>query len=343
MFDAAESLKPTVRSAALLLLVFVAGTVGYHLLADPDQSWIDALYMTTITLTTVGYEEAIPVDGRPPAQLFTVLLLLSGAGTFVYFFSNLTAFLVEGTLEQLFWRRRMERWIERLEHHHVVCGGGHSGEVVIRELLETDRPFVVIEESEARVEQLRSEFAEEFPLLIGDATEDEMLARSGIERARSLVSCIGSDKDNVLVVFTARNMNPRLRIVARSLEAHYETKLRRAGADAVVCPERIGGLRLVSETVRPTAVSFLDLMLRDTRHNWRVEEVIVGAGSAIEGITVAALRRRGIDDMLLMAIRRADGEWIFNPSDALALPAGTGMVFLGSPATRAALEEATRA
>jgi len=337
-----HSLQPTLRSAVLLLLVFVVGTLGYWILEGADHSWIDALYMTTITLTTVGYGEAIPIVGRPGAQAFTVLLLLFGAGTFVYFFSSLMAFLVEGTVQQLFWRRKMERWIGRLEHHHIVCGGGHSGAVVAQEFLATGRPFVVIERDEAQIEDLRTRLGEEFPRVVGDATEDGVLAEAGIERARSLVSCIASDKDNVLVVFTARILNPALRIVARSVDLAYESKLRRAGADAVVSPERIGGLRLVSETVRPTAVSFLDLMLRDARHAWRVEEVVVGEGSDVENTTVADVRARGIHDLLVMAICGRDGQWVFNPAEAEPLPAGTGVVFLGSPDAREALERATR-
>jgi len=338
-----DSIRPTLRAAVMLGLVFVIGTVGYRLLADPGQTWLDALYMTTITLTTVGYEEAVAVSGRRAAEIFTVLLLVSGVGTFVYFFSNLTAFLVEGTLQQIFWRRNMARSIERLEDHHVVCGGGYSGAVVVRELLETERPFVMIEEDEARAKELFERVGQEFPLVIGDATEDEVLVQAGIERARSLVSCIGGDKDNVLVVFTARALNPSLRIVARSLDAAYEAKLQRAGADAVVSPERIGGLRLVSETIRPTAVSFLDLMLRDRRYRWRVEEVTVGAGSSLEGETVGAVQARDIQGLLLMAVRRTDGEWIFNPDAAMTLPAGTGLVFLGSPESRSALEQAASA
>jgi voltage-gated potassium channel len=341
--DVRESIQPTLRSAVMLLVVFLAGTIGYRVLAGSEHGWLDALYMTTITLTTVGFEEAIPVKGRPEAEIFTVLLLVSGVGTFVYFVSNLTAFLVEGTLQQIFWRRHMDRWIGRLQDHHVICGGGHSGEVVVRELLDTGREFVVIEADAERAAGLRERLDREFPLVIGDAAEDDILIRAGIERARSLVSCIGGDKDNVVVVFTARSLRPNLRIVARCLDAANEAKLRRAGADAVVSPERIGGLRMVSESVRPTVVSFLDLMLRDTRHNWRVEEVTVAAGSALENATVADVRARGVAHMLLMAVRRSDGEWVFDPPDAQPLPAGTAVIFMGQPEARAALEQAATA
>lgn len=337
-----ETILPTVRAAVMLLAVFVVGTVGYRILGGAEFSWLDALYMTTITLTTVGYEEAIPVVGRPGAEAFTVLLLLSGAGTFVYFFSQLTAFLVEGTVQDLFRRRRMERWIESLEDHHVVCGAGHSGAVVVAELIETDRPVVVIEADEEKLKALAHDLGREFPMVVGDATEDEVLLEAGILRARSLVSCVGSDKDNILVTFAARALNPDLRIVARSRDLAHQAKLRRAGANAVVSPEQIGGLRLVSETIRPTVVSFLDLMLRDTQHRWRVEEVTVAPGSDVEDRTVDEVRERGID-VLLMALHTKDGEWVFNPEGSQILPAGTGVVFLASPEGREALEAAARA
>lgn len=236
----------------------------------------------------------------------------------------------------------MERWIDRLEDHHVVCGGGHSGIVVVQELLETQRPFVLVEENEERAGELRERIGVDFPLVVGDATEDEVLTAAGIERARSLVSCIGNDKDNVLVVFTARNLRPDLRIVARSLDASYEAKLRRAGADAVVSPERIGGLRLVSETVRPTAVSFIDLMLRDPQE-WRVEEAVVEAGSSLEGASVAGLGALGVGEVLVMAIRQGDGRWVFNPDRTLPLTAGTGVIFLGRPESRVAMERVASA
>ncbi len=336
-----EALRPALRAALLLITIFVAGTVGFAFIGGAEHSLLDAIYMTTITLTTVGFGEVIRINERPGAEIFTVLLLLFGTGTFVYFFSNLTAFVVEGTLEKLFWRRRMTREIDQLRDHYVVCGAGHTGEHVVRELTETHRSFVLVDQDEGRVRELHGRFGNEFPALVGDATEDEVLTAAGLRHARGLVACVASDKDNILVTFTARNLNPRIRIVARCRDLRTEAKLTRAGADAVVSPDRIGGLRLASEMLRPTVVSFLDVMLRDTDHRWRVEEVTVGAGSELDGRTVASLRDRHIGDLVVLALHSPDGRWLYNPGSDSVLEARTGIVFMGSPDARATLERAT--
>jgi voltage-gated potassium channel len=324
----------------LLLIVFVVGTIGYAIIGGDGHSWLDAVYMTTITLTTVGYEEAIELSGRPWAQAFTIVLLLTGVGTFVYFFSHLTAFLVEGTLERLFWRRRMAREIGRLDDHFVVCGAGRTGEHVLHELIQTRRPFVLVDQDEVRVQELHRRYGVGFPAVVGDATEDEVLIAAGLERARGLVACVSSDKDNILVTFAARHLNPHVRIVARCSEARVEAKLERAGANAIVSPDRIGGLRMISEMVRPTVVSFLDLMLRDAQQRWRVEEVTVHKGSQLDGATPGSLRSRAIRDLAVLAVRAVDGSWIYNPGDESTFEPGMGIIFMGSPEARASLESA---
>ncbi len=335
-----EPLRPTARAALLLLTIFVIGTIGYASIGGRNSSLLDAIYMTTITLTTVGFEEAIAVSHRPVAEIFTVLLLIAGTGTFVYFFSNLTAFIVEGTVERLFWRRRMTREINRLSDHFVVCGAGHTGEHVVRELSDTGRSFVLVDQDEARVREMHAKCAVEFPAVVGDATEDSVLVAAGLERAQGLVACVSADKDNILVTFTARNLNPGVRIVARCKDVRTEAKLSRAGANAVVSPDRIGGLRLVSEMVRPTVVSFLDVMLRDADQRWRVEEVTVGHGAALDGSTIGSLRDHGTRDLLVLALRGPDAAWIFNPDPGHLLRPGTRVVFLGSSEARSMLERA---
>ena len=337
-----EALHPTARAALLLFAVFVVGTIGFAIIGGSTHSLLDALYMTTITLTTVGFGEAIEVNHRPGAEVFTVLLLLCGTGTFVYFFSNVTAFVVDGTVQRLFWRRRMMREIEKLRDHYVVCGGGHTGEHVLRELIATERPFVLVEQHDKRVLELHARFAVEFPAILGDATEDDVLVAAGLPQARGLVTCIASDKDNILVTFAARAMNPGLRIVARCREPGSEAKLTRAGANAVVSPNRIGGMRMVSEMMRPTVVSFLDVMLRDNDRRFRVEEVTIAPGSELEGTTVEALRHHRIRDLILLALRTRDGSWLYNPDDDVVLGANSAIIFLGSPEARAALERAAK-
>lgn len=337
-----EALRPTVRAALLLVGIFAVGTIGYRIIGGSEHSLVDAIYMTTITLTTVGFEEAVMIKSRPAAEIFTVVLLLVGTGTFVYFFSNLTAFVVEGTLERLFWRRRMSSQIYRLQNHYVVCGAGRTGEHVLRELSETGRSFVLVEENEGRVRELQTKFGAEFPTVVGDATEDEILSAAGVQNARGLVACVSGDKDNILVTFTARNLNPAIRIVARCRDTRTEARLAWAGASAVVSPDRIGGLRLVSEMMRPHVVSFLDVMLRDAERVWRVEEVSVGAGSELDGTTAGDLRARRIHDFILLAVHAPTGSWLYNPDNDVVLRPDVVIVFLGTPETRALLERATQ-
>jgi voltage-gated potassium channel len=318
-------------------VVFVVGTIGYMLIGGAEHSLLDAVYMTVITLTTVGYEEAIAVGSRPVAQVFTMVLLLTGVGTFLYFFSSLTAFVVEGTIDHMFWRRRMSRHIDRLRDHFVVCGAGKTGEYVIRELIATNRDFVLIDMSEERVRDLHQELGVEFAAVVGDATEDAVLAAAGVERARGLIACTEGDKDNILTTFTARSINHRVRIVARCTDVAIEAKLARAGANAVVSPDRIGGLRLISEMVRPAAASFLDVMLRDSEGRWRVEEVRVEEGSDLDGAAVGALRKTR--DLMVLAVA-ADGSWRYNPEDDFSLRSGMEVVFMCGPDAREALEKA---
>lgn len=337
-----EALRPAVRAALLLFAIFFVGTIGYRIIGGAEHTLLDAIYMTTITLTTVGFGEVMPINDRPGAEAFTVLLLVFGTGTFVYLFSSLTAFVVEGTLGRVFWRRRMTRETNRLQDHYVVCGGGDNGEHVVRELSDTGRPFVLVDQHEGRVRELHAKFAAEFPVVLGDATDDDVLIAAGLSRARGLVACVASDKDNILVTFTARQLNPTIRIVARCRDIRTEARLVRAGADAVVSPARIGGLRLVSEMLRPTVVSFLDVMLRDTERRWRVEEVTVGPHSELDGTAVGPLRDRRIPDLVVLALRMPNGSWLYNPADELVLQAETAIIFLGSPEARATLERVTQ-
>jgi voltage-gated potassium channel len=334
--------RPMRRSALVVVALFVVGVIGYELLGIPEHGWLDAVYMTVITLTTTGYHEVVELHDSPIGKVFTSLLLLAGVGSLAYFFSNLTAFMVEGELQRVFWRRRMSRAIEALSDHVIVCGAGHTGEHVLRELAATRRACVLVESGEQRVTELCAEMGEGLLAVVGDAGDDEVLRRAGIERASGLVACVSSDKDNLIVVVSARILNPKMRIVSRCIDEKVERKIRRAGADAIVSPNRIGGLRLISELVRPHAVSYLDLMLRDTTDGLRVESTPVAEGSELAGLTVAELRARHLKGLSILALRDADGSWHHAPEDEERLGPGWSVVYVGPPAAREALEKLAR-
>ncbi|HET7711330.1 MAG TPA: potassium channel family protein [Thermoanaerobaculia bacterium] len=329
-----ERYRPLVIATILMFITFTIGVFGYLIIGGEEHGLIDAVYMTAITLTTVGFGEIIDMSRNPAGRLFTIALLFLGVGTFVYFFSALTAFIVEGNLEHLFWRRKMQKDIRSLDGHYVVCGGGFTGEHIVGELLATDRPFVLIESREERVRFLQMHFEANFPAIIGDATHDETLKEAGVERASGLFAAISSDKDNLIITISARLLNPKLRIICRSIDESVDRKMRTAGADVVVSPNLIGGLRMTAEMVRPTVVSFLDLMLRDREKRLRVEESTISASSSLAGLTAGEFRKRAPEDLLLLAIRSAAGEWVYNPRDAVPLQPETTLIYIGSPEVR---------
>ena len=333
-----DHLGPLVRSGVLTVALMVIGTVYYHWVGHEEHGWIDAAYMTVITLTAVGYGETIDMTDNWPARLFTIVFLLVGASSFVYLFSNATAFMVEGGMDTFWRRRRMKHAIDQLKDHEIVCGAGDTGRHSITDLIKTGRPFVVVEHDVQAVRALQEATETEFLAVIGDATTDEVLKAAGIERAHGLIAAISQDKDNLMVTLTARLLNPKLRIVSRCIDSRVEAKIRSAGADAVVSPNMIGGMRMVSEMVRPTVVSFLDIMLRDRDKMLRVEDVRVQPRSPLDGMTVGALRARKLPDLLVMALKEPDGDWVYNPADEVRLEPGYAVVFMGSPTARTSLE-----
>lgn len=311
----------------LLLWVFLMGTTGYKILGGESVSWMDCAYMTGITVTTVGYTEVVQMG--TVGRLYTLLLLLFGMGTALYCVSAITASVIEGQLQHLWQRRKMEKQIGELRNHFVVCGAGATGIHVIDELVKTQRKFVVIEQDETVAEGLRE--LGDIPYLAEDATDEDVLCRAGIARARALVVTLPSDKDNLFVVFCARQLNADMRIVAKAEDPKIGARIRKAGADAVVSPNFIGGLRMVSEMVRPTVVTFLDLMLRDVETNYRVEEVQVADGSPLVEKSVAKARVRERTGALVMAMR-APGEkdFAYNPDPKTEISAGSALVVLAN-------------
>ena len=277
----------------ILILLFLIGVAGYVFI----EKWpvFDAVYMTVITLATVGYGETRPLSQA--GRTFTIFLIMFGMSTFIYGVTTITAFLVEGQLGGYLRRKKMKNKIDKLEDHYIICGSGEVGRYVIEELAKTKRPFVIIENN--CQELLKLQGNEEILYLEGDPAEDEILGAAGISRAKGLVSALEEDKDNLFVVISARSLNPNLRIVARAVDAATSAKLTKAGANAVVSTEFIGGMRIASELIRPTVVSFLDKMLRDTDSTLRVEEVEITGESDLINKT---LKEAAVTDRVGLAV-----------------------------------------
>lgn len=342
--DEAEflTLQRRVRNAALLLLfAFGVGVVGYHLIGGPEYDWLDAVFMAAIILTTTGLREVIPVESHV-AEIFTTAYILFGATAAVYTLSTITAFIVEGDLTRGFRRRRMQKQIDALTGHYVVCGAGQTGTAVLRELRSTGQRCVVIEHNHAHLQTIEADMPDVLQLH-GDCADDETLAKAGVSRAAGIVVCTDDDKNVLVTTVLARQLNPTLRIVARATSERVGTRLRQAGADAVVSPAQIGGMRLASELLRPTVVGFLDQMLRDTNRNLRIEEVLVPNGSPVVGVSLESLRlHEGGTGLLLLATRDPSGTYQFNPSADVIVSPGTRLIAMGDPPSVQSLRDRVR-
>jgi voltage-gated potassium channel len=324
-------LQRRVRNAALLLvMLFVIGVVGFHLLGGDQYGWLEAFYMATVILTTTGIREVIPT-GTHAGMIFTTLYLLFGATAAVYTLSTITAFIVEGDLTQGFRRRRMQAQIDRMHGHIIICGAGQTGQSVLIELRNTKRDCVVVEHNHQHVANVMQDFPG-VPALHGDCSDDETLTKAGVQRASGIVICVDDDKNVLVTTVLARQLNPGIRIIARASNERAAERLKQAGADGVVSPARIGGMRLASELVRPTVVTFLDQMLRDTNRNLRLEEIPVVAGSSLAGQAVSSLKLHDYGTgLLLLAMRTAAGEYRFNPPAESRVAPGCHLIVMGDP------------
>ena len=313
-----------------MLAVFAVGVVGYSIIGHGPHRFLDSLYMTVITLTTVGYAEIIPMDNNPGGRIFTMILILFGMGILVYFASTVTAFFVEGQLEHVFWRKRMRQAIAELRDHVIVCGAGLVAGHFIDEMIRVRRPVVAVVPQGGALPPLSE--AQDLLYVNGDASDEDVLVEAGIHRARGLVATLDSDRDNALAILTARQTNPALRIVAMLVDVRNEPKLRRAGADSVVSPFRIGGMRMASEMIRPTVVTFLDSMLRDRDRNLRVEELRVGRGSPAIGRTLGEIDVNALPGLLLLAYLEPEtAAWSYKPGPGTRIQEGATLIVMGDP------------
>ncbi len=320
----------TLVAGTLLGIVTAAGTLGYYLLGQLggiDRPWsvADCFYMTAITLTTVGFGEVIDVAVVPGGRPFTVAVLFAGLGVAAYFVSSLTAFLVEGELTHVFWKKKMAKEIRRLTDHIILCGVGRVGLCIMQELKRTGRGFVAIDRDEERLRQLQEESGP-FPALTGDATHAALLKQAGVKAARGVISALNDDKDNLCVVVTCRQLNPRLQIISSCKEAEFAGKLELIGAEVVI-PNAIGGLRIASKMIRPQVVGYLDLMLRDRDCPVRIEDVTVPGDSPLVGKPLLALDFDRYEQLLVLAIiRPGEDRPLYNPPRSEIVRAGDTIV-----------------
>lgn len=305
-----------------LLSVMIMGVIGYTLL----EGWtpLEALFMTVITISTVGYGEVRALS--PTGQVFSIVLIVCGVGTAMYALSGVGQYIIEEQLGTTLRRRRMLNKIAKLEKHFIICGYGRVGQEIAHQFKREKVPFAIIEANPDVVSQME---AEGYLHLHGDATNDEMLQAAGIERARALVIALPNDADNTYVALSARRLRPDLLIIARTSSSDSEPKLKRAGADRVVTPHRIGGRRMAMLALHPLAVDFVDSIIHSPTEELMMEEIRVTDASPLVGVTIeeGEHRTKGIR---ILALKKANGTLIQVPSRNTLIEAGDELVIVGT-------------
>jgi voltage-gated potassium channel len=303
-----------------LASVMVAGTLGYLVLGF---GLLDAVYQTVTTVTTVGFREVQPLTAA--GKVFTIALIVVGVGTALYTLGVIIETLLEGQLPEVFGRRRMERKITGLSEHVVVCGWGRVGRAIARDLVAMGASPVVVDNDPIRVENVQH------PAVLGDATDDEVLDRAGVRRARALVAALDTDAGNLFVTLSARALRPDLFIVARVRLEENEDKLRRAGANRVVNPQSIGGARMAAFVLQPYVTEFVDVVMHDRGIEFRLEEILVPAGSPIEGCSIREAHVRDRTGALVLALRDRNGTFTTNPPPETVVNADQIIIAIGTP------------
>lgn len=314
--------------ALILLVVAVAvGTLGFMLVND-EYTFVDALYMTVITITTVGFTEVHPLTNA--GKVFTIFLILTSFGIFGYIASAITRLIVDGVFRRNFKDYRVNRKIQKLTGHVIVCGYGRNGRQATEELVGHGEKVVVIDKNVNVIENIRENT--DLFYIQGDAHEEEILTMAHIEKAKALITAIPNDAENVYVVLTARELNASLRIISRSSSVPSVPKLKRAGADNVIMPDRIGGQRMAKLVAQPDVVEFLDFILLQTSHEVKIEEVSCQTlAECFHGKSIRDLNVRDKSGANIIGLKNVKGEYVFNPSPEIKLTRDDNLFVLGSP------------
>jgi voltage-gated potassium channel len=327
-----ETSKHLVISITLSAFIMVAGTLGYMFIEG--WNFLDAFYMTVITISTVGFMEVRPMGDA--GHIFTIFLVLSGVGFTLYVAAAVVQFMVEGRIRIIMGRRRVDRKIRHLNNHYIVCGYGRIGRVLCNRLRRGPIEVVVIEQNETLVPQMEED---QILYVCGDAGDEETLLKAGVKNARALISVLATDTANVFLVLTARQLAPDLTIMARTSEESAKKKLLAAGATSVESPYEMGAMRMAQKILRPTVTSFLDLAFAHSRREIQMEEIRVKPGSELANVVLKDSGIRQRFNLILIAIQLANGEMLFNPSFEYVIKPGDTVIAVGESENLQKLEK----
>lgn len=307
----------------ILLSILLVGTFGY--MAIEGAPFLDSLFMTVITITTVGFQEEVPLG--PTGKVFTMGLVFVGVSFVLYVFGKMTETVVEGGLQKAFGRINMDKKLAKIHDHYIVCGFGRIGKVICQNLFDDHRDFVVIENNP---EEIKALIALGYVYVDGEASDDEVLIRAGIKRAKGLIAVVSSDAENVYITMSAKVLNHDLFVMGRSSgKKGAEIKLLRAGADKVISPYYIGGRQMANMVLRPTVIDFIDLTVHGTL-GLRLEELTVPESAAFVNMTLMDSEIRKKYDLIVVAIKRqGESEMLFNPSHLTVIKPGDIIIVLG--------------
>ena len=324
-----EFWKRLVQVLVLIGFIISFGTAGYIFL----EGWgfLDSLYMAVITLSTVGYREIRELSDA--GRWFTIILIIGGVGTMLYALSTGARFMLEGELQEIYGRRRLEKKMKELKDHYIICGYGRMGKIIVKELKDERVKFVVIEKDPVIHEK------EEAFVIAGDATQDEILKEVGIERAKGLITVLSTDAENLYVVLSAKGLNPHLFIVARAGEEGSEQKLLRAGADRVISPYHIGGLRIAHTVLKPAVVDFIELATKSGNIDLQLEEITIPDLSDYSGLSLDQCGFGKELGVIIVGIKKPSGDMKFNPTYLTLIEPGDTLIALGEVSKLKVLEE----
>jgi voltage-gated potassium channel len=323
-----SSLRRLLFAIYAFIIIVAIGIIGYMVIEG--WSFLDSIYMTVTTITTVGFDEVHPLSEA--GRIFSIFLIIGGVGGALYILTTIMGHFIEAQFD--LGRRRMKNKIARLKNHYILCGYGRVGEAIAQTFSEEGTPFVIISNNEEHVARAEKEG---YLAIFGDATSDDVLEEAGIKRAYGLVSAVGSDTDNTFITLSAREARPDLFIEARSSSPESESKLRRAGANRVISPHAIGGRRMAMLALRPAVVDFIDTVIYGRGRELQLETVDVVSGSSLIGQTMGQAKGRA--GITALAMRKQDGTLIANPPDEDLIEEGDRLIVIGTKQRLAALEK----